>query len=116
MKIHPKSAMEKGFTSQLTKSVTPDALDVVAHLTERPEIHFHEHRNDHHPDQDADRQVHLGNREATDCLKNTGQELAERDADDDAQEDPNGQVAFEDTHSALSGVSPIAAICSLSRS
>ena len=42
-----------------------------------------------------DLQVHARNVEASDCLEDRGQDLAERDAGDDAQEHPGAEVALE---------------------
>ena len=44
-----------------------------------------EHWIDHRPDQPADRQVDLDDFHAADGLEGRGEELAKRDADDDAE-------------------------------
>jgi hypothetical protein len=54
------------------------------HLPERAKVHFDEHRNDHHPDQNAHRQVDLRDREMPDELEELREELTERDARHDA--------------------------------
>ena len=46
----------------------------------------------------ADRQVDLRDLRAADRLEQAGHELAERDADDDAQRDPQREVAFKKAH------------------
>jgi hypothetical protein len=70
-----------------------DAAPVLAHLVQRAEVDLQQHRDDHHPDQQGDRQVDLGDFHAPMAWKRRAAEMAERDADDDAQGDPDGQVA-----------------------
>src|ERR1700733_3588795 len=95
----------EGFHEPIDEERDADAAPVSAHLSERPEIYFDEHRNDHHPDQNANRQVHLRDREMPDELKEGGEELAERDARHYAEKHPHREVAFEAVHgSSSSGV------------
>jgi hypothetical protein len=75
-----------------------DAAPVLAHLAERAEVDLEQHRDDHQPDQDRDRQVDAGDLHAADRLKHAGEELAERDACRDAKRDPQGQKSFEHRH------------------
>lgn len=74
----------------------PDPAHVLSNLVQRAEVDLHEHRNDHDPDQQADREVDPRHLHASDRLKYPGQNLARGDAHDDAEEDPHGQVALED--------------------
>jgi hypothetical protein len=58
-------------------------------LAQRAEVHLEQHRDDHHPDQQAHRQVDLGDFHAADGLEHAGRELAQGDAGDDAQQHPH---------------------------
>ena len=75
---------------------------MTTYLPERAEIDLHQHRNDHDPDKKAHRQVNLGHRQSADDLEHAGKKLAKGNADDDAKEYPNGQIAFKDSHGAFS--------------
>jgi hypothetical protein len=78
------SAIENGLTAQLMKSVTPMPRQCCA-PGQRGEVDLQQHRDDHQPDQQGDRQVDLGDFHAAPMAWNrAGKELAERDADDDA--------------------------------
>ena len=71
---------------------------MLANLPERAEVDLQQHRNDHQPDQRGDRQIHLGDLGCADDVEDARHKLTECDADDDAEEDPDGQVAFERGH------------------
>ena len=60
------------------------------------EIDLHQHRDDHHPDEQAHRQIDLGHFQAPDGLKDARKHLAQPNADQDAERDPDRQVALED--------------------
>ena len=60
MKIQPSSAIENGLTAQLMNSVTPMPRQCLRHFVQSAEVDAQQHRNDHHPDQQSDRQVDLG--------------------------------------------------------
>ena len=81
-----------------------------ADLAERGEVDLEQHRNDHQPDQHRHRQVDLGDLRGADRLKDAGHDMAERDADDDAERDPEGQIAFESRHDFSSGRRDAAAV------
>ena len=49
-------------------------------------------------DQQAHREIDLRNLHATDGLKRCGEELTKGDANDDAEEYPDGQIALKDAH------------------
>jgi hypothetical protein len=84
MKIHPSSAIENGLTAQLMKSVTPNAARMRPDPAERGEVDLQQHRNDHHPDEDADRDVDLGDFERRDRPGQARHQRSEDDAGDDA--------------------------------
>ena len=62
------------------------------------EVHFHQHGNDHHPDQQTDRQVDARNFDCAYCLESIREELSECDTDNNASENPQAQGTFEETH------------------
>ena len=72
--------------------------NVLAHFVQRAEIHLDQHRDDHHPDQQTDRQIDLGDLHATNSLKDGWEKLAQGNANDDAQENPDAQIALKNTH------------------
>ena len=55
---------------------------------QRPEVDLHQHRDDHHPDEETDREIDLGHLQSTQELEGGRDELTESDADQDAQGDP----------------------------
>ena len=63
---------------------------------QRTEIDLHQHRDDHHPDEQAHRQIDLRDFKAADGLKDARKHLAQPDAGQDAERDPDGQIALED--------------------
>ena len=65
------------------------------------EIHFQQHRNDHHPNQQTHRQIDLRHFQMTDELKYARHELTERYTDDDAQEDPQTEIALKHIHRSI---------------
>jgi hypothetical protein len=85
----------EGFYQPVDADRGGDAAPVAADLAERGEVDLQQHRNDHQPDQCGDRQIDMGDRCRADCLEQTRHELAEEDAGDDAQSDPQCEVALE---------------------
>ena len=75
-----------------------DAAPVLPHLAQGGEIDLEQHRHDHEPHQHRDRQIDLRHRRIADDMKDAWQQLAERDADDDAERHPEGEEAFEHAH------------------
>ena len=71
---------------------------MLADLLQRAEVDLQQHRNDHHPDQQADGKIDLGDLEAADGLKWSRERLTEEDAGYDAKEDPKRQIALEGAH------------------
>jgi hypothetical protein len=98
MKNQPSAAMEKGLMPQLTRSVTPDAdpAPVLANLPKRRKINLQQHRHDHQPDQDCDRQIDLRDFDTADNVKHGRGGMAEENTDEDAEEYPESQIALED--------------------
>ena len=99
MNSQPSSAIENGFTAQLTNSVTPIPRQCSVTCDERGEVDLDQHRNDHQPDQHRDRQIDLGDLGGADRLEQRpAPAMAERDAGDDAEADPEREIAFERRH------------------
>lgn len=61
---------------------------MLADLTQGCGIDLEQHRDNHQPDRDRDRQVDLRDGRVTDDMEYAGHDLAERNAGDDAQRDP----------------------------
>ena len=97
MNSQPNNAMEKGLTPQFTNRVTATPRQCSTHALDLFEIDLEQHRNDHQPDQDRNGQVDVSHFHATDRMKERGHDLTQSDAGKDAEEHPDGQVAFEDT-------------------
>jgi len=66
-------------------------------LPQRREIDLHQHRDDHHPDQQADRNVHMGDFQRADRLCGSGQSQTEEGAGNDAEKDPERQITLEES-------------------
>ena len=71
---------------------------MVLDFVQRPEIDLDQHRNDHDPNQEADRQVDFGDLHLADCLKHAGKHLPCADADHNADEYPYREVSLKDAH------------------
>ena len=78
-----------------------NAAPVLTHLAQGREVDLEQHRHDHKPDEHRDRQIDLRHGRVADDMKDARQQLAERDADDDAERHPEGEEAFEHTHGGL---------------
>jgi hypothetical protein len=78
-------------------------LHVQAHLAQRAEVHLHQHGDDHHPNQQAHRQVDLRHLHSPNSLEHAGQHLPQRNARHDAQEHPHRQVTLEHAHGGTGG-------------
>src|SRR3546814_7046922 len=72
-------------------------------LGEGREGYLQQHRDDHQPDEDRDRQVYLRDLGRADRVADRREEMAEGDADNDTEGDPEGQVALEGRQGAYSG-------------
>src|SRR3546814_20129089 len=72
-----------------------EAAPMLPHLGEGREVDLQQHRDDHQPDEDRDRQVYLRDLGRADRVEDRREEMAEGDADNDAEGDPEGQVALE---------------------
>jgi glyceraldehyde 3-phosphate dehydrogenase len=75
-----------------------DAVLLAAQLMQRGEVDLHQHRDDHHPDQQPDREVDLRDLQAADGLRQFGSGDANDRSGNDAQEHPKRQPALEETH------------------
>ena len=69
-------------------------------LPERGQVDLEQHRHDHQPDQHSDRQIDLRDRRRAERMEQARHGLPERDADDDAERDPERQIALESAHGA----------------
>jgi len=87
--------MLKGLTSQLMPTVTANTAPLLGHPMQRAEIDLEQHRHDHQPDQHRNRNVDLGGRHAAERLERRRQQAAEHDAGNDAERDPQGEIALE---------------------
>src|SRR3546814_5082454 len=90
-------------SSDLDEEGDADAAPMLPHLGEGREVDFQQHRDDHQPDEDRDRQVYLRELGRADRVEDRREEMAEGDADNDAEGDPEGQVALEGRQGAYSG-------------
>ena len=97
MKSQPSSAIENGLTSQLTPTVV-DSAPVVAHLSERGEVDFQQHRHDHQPDQHGDRQIDFRHCRSAERMEHARHGLPEANADDNAERDLERQESLEFPH------------------
>src|SRR3546814_15763850 len=76
---------------------------MLPHLGEGREVDPQQHRDDHQPDEDRDRQVYLRDLGRADRVEDRREEMAEGDADNEAEGEPEGQVALEGRQGAYSG-------------
>ena len=58
-------------------------------------VNFNQHGDDHDPNQQADGDVHWGDFDVAQALKNGGELLTQCDANDNAQGHPQGKVTFK---------------------
>lgn len=71
-------------------------------LAQRGEIHLQQHGNNHDPDQQPHGQIDLSNFHPPNGLKDARRDLTQSDADENAQQYPDGQEALEDIHAGRS--------------
>jgi hypothetical protein len=95
MNSQASSAIENGLTPPVDEQGHAHAAPMLLDLGERREVDLHQHRDNHQPDQHRHRQIDLGHLQASDHLERHRQQVAESDADDDAQRHPNRQIALE---------------------
>ncbi len=67
-------------------------------LMQGAKVNLYQHGNDHQPDKNGDRKVHLGDLHRRGGVKDAGLEVAQGDTDNDAERDPKGEVSFEKGH------------------
>ena len=72
-----------------------DATPMAVYLTERRQIDLQQHRHDHEPDQHGDRKIDLRHGGGAEGVEHLRHRLPEADADDDAERNPECQVALE---------------------
>lgn len=75
-----------------------DAAPVTTDLTQCGKVDLEEHGNDHQPDQHSHRQVDAGDLSRAYRLEHTRHKMAKRDAYNDAQCNPEGEIAFKGGH------------------
>jgi hypothetical protein len=103
MKSQASRAMEKGLTPQLMKRVTPTPRQCsVTPLSAFRSI-FKQHRDDHQPDEHRHRQVDLRDLDRSHRMECPRRQVPQADADQDADEDPNGEIAVEHPHRRAAG-------------
>ena len=98
MNSQPSAAMENGLTAQLMNSVTPMPRQCSRTLPMAAKSTFTSMGMIISQISDGDRQVDVRQLGRADRVEDGGKPVAERDADDDAERDPEGEVAFEDGH------------------
>ena len=81
-----------------------DATPVPLDLMDRAKVDLHQHGDDHHPDQQAHREIHLRDFQRAHRLRRCGREQAEQRAADDAEKDPERQVTLEKTQGGTCGL------------
>ena len=106
MKIQPSNAMEKGFTAQLMKSVTPMPRQCSLTCDKAAKSIFTSIGMIISQISDRHRQVDLGDLDRADAVEYARNEMPERDTDNDAKGDPNGEIAFECGHCQTRGPGP----------
>ena len=70
---------------------------MLPHLVQRTEIDFHQHRDDHHPDEQTDWDVDARNLEPPEQLRRLRRQLAKRNPGGDTEQDPQRQPALEES-------------------
>src|SRR5688572_8163392 len=68
------------------------------HLPHGGEVDAQQHRDDHHPDQHADRKVDLRELEAAERVEYSWKQLAQENAQGDAEQHPKRKPALEPAH------------------
>jgi hypothetical protein len=95
-----------GLINQFTDHRDDQALWSFVDLAQAGEVHRDHHRVDHRPDQRGDHQVDRRVLPARDDLERPRELAAERDANHDAQGNPNGKITIEDRHGVQARVAP----------
>ncbi len=101
MNSQPRKAIENGLTAQLMNSVTPMPRQCSFTRDSAAKSIFAQHRDDHQPDQHRHRQVDLGDLGGADDVEHGRKDVPERDPDNNAQRDPEGEITFESRHGWL---------------
>ena len=98
MKIQARTAIVNGFTSQLTPTVVAIPRQWRPTCPKAVRSIFEQHRHDHEPDQHRHGNIDLRHGRFTERVKDAGQQLAERNTDDDAERHPEGEKTLEHAH------------------
>ena len=85
-----KRRHREGFDRPIDKQGHADAAPVFFDLMKRGKIDLDEHRDDHQPDENRNRQVHLRDFGGADQVKDTGEKMTQDDTNDDTETDPKG--------------------------
>ena len=84
MNSQPRNAMENG-KQPIHHQGHANAANIMAYFVQRAKIDFDQHGNDHHPNQQTDGKVDLGDFQLADSLEDLRQRLSQRDSRDDAK-------------------------------
>ncbi|MPM57633.1 hypothetical protein SDC9_104456 [bioreactor metagenome] len=85
----------EGFDGPVDEQRHADAARVGLDLPQRGEVDLQQHGDDHHPDEHAHGQVDLCDLHGRDGACEARQRLAKRDARNNAQQHPDGEIAFK---------------------
>ena len=88
----------EGFDRPIDEQGHSNAAPVLTNFAERGKVDFDQHRNNHEPDQSRHRQVDLGDFRRADRMKCAWRQMTEDNARNDAQCDPEREIAFEQGH------------------
>ncbi|ESQ13347.1 MAG: hypothetical protein N838_15490 [Thiohalocapsa sp. PB-PSB1] len=78
------------FDRPVDKEGDADALPMGFHLVQGTEVDFHQHWDDHDPDEQPHRDIDLGDLQLPQELKGSRNPLSEPDTDQDAERNPKG--------------------------
>jgi hypothetical protein len=88
----------EGFHQPVDAERGRNPLPVRADGPERRQIDLEQHRNDHQPNQHRHRQIDVRDFRCAEQMKNTRYQMAESNADHDAERDSERQIALEYSH------------------
>ena len=88
----------KRFDQPVDEQSHADAAPVLFDLVQSRKINLHQHRDNHHPNQQPDGQIDLRDFHCAQLLKRCGHELPQNHTDHDAQRDPETEIAFKHAH------------------
>ena len=79
----------------IDKEHYPDAAPMCSHSAQGCEVNAQQHWDDHQPDQHCDGKIHLCHFRSTDAVKEAGYEMAGPNANEDAEKDPDSEIALK---------------------